>query len=84
MDFIFGFIGALLAIALFAGGVFCGWRLKVADQKRERVITAQELNEKERQMLKEQQEAFNRLQNYTVEDAYGLNRQDTPGEQFKK
>lgn len=84
MEFILGFAGALLAITLFGVGALCGWKLKTADQKRERVITAQELNEKERQMLKEQQEAFNRLQNYTVDDAYGLTRQDVPGSKTKE
>ena len=69
MSAVWGFLGALAALAVFGGGVFTGWRLRGA-AVRGRV---EQPGESERRRLKEEQEAFRRVQNYTVEDAYGMN-----------
>lgn len=73
MEFIIGALGALLTVALFAAGVLLGWRLKGLDVKRLQ-HKADPVTEQEARRLKEEQEAFSMLQNYTVEDAYGMNR----------
>lgn len=65
---LYGFAGALAVIALLGLGFFVGWKV----HKSSRVITAEELGEKERRRLIAEQKAFRLLQNYTVERAYGM------------
>jgi hypothetical protein len=68
---IYGFLGALLAMALVVAGAVCGWLVCKAVIKH----TKPELEnpgEKERQRLIEQQQAFRQMQNYSVEQAYGM------------
>lgn len=65
---LYGFAGALAVIALLGLGFFVGWKV----HKSSRVITARELEERERKQLTQEQEAFRLLQNYTVERAYGM------------
>lgn len=65
---LYGFAGALAVIALLGLGFFAGWKA----HKNSRVITAKELSERERRRLMAEQEAFNMVQNYTVERAYGM------------
>lgn len=72
MDFVFGFIGALLAVFLLVLGGVAGWKLRSAELKRTRAAV-DPLPEAEMRRLREEQQAFFRLQNYTVEDAYGMN-----------
>ena len=73
MEFLIGALGAILIIALFAAGVLLGWKLKAADVKRSKYET-DPLTEQEARRLKDEQEAFSMIQNYNVEDAYGMNR----------
>ena len=68
MEFLYGFAGALAVFALLGLGFFVGWKA----HKSSRVITAEELGEKERRRLIQEQEAFKLVQNYTVERAYGM------------
>ena len=76
MEFLYGFLGALACLLMIAGGFVMGWSLKARDYARNQRVTAEQLTEKERQFIKEQHEAFNLLQNYSVEDAYNLYPQD--------
>lgn len=73
MEFLFGFLGALLAAMLFAAGAFAGWKAHIWDLKRTQTAQAKELTEQERQKLIAEQQAFNALQNYSAETAYGRN-----------
>lgn len=67
---IIGLICAVFAIALFASGAAVGWRL--------RGLTARppdELTEDQKRKVEEArrtEEAFERLQNYSADDAYGM------------
>ena len=71
MEFLIGAVGAVSVMLLFAAGVFTGWKLYEAADKRRVRKTAAELSDKQLQELKEQQEAFRQMQNYSVETAYG-------------
>lgn len=69
---LYGFAGALAVIALLGLGFFVGWK---AHRSRRIIMTkelAEELSEQERKRLRQEQEAFNLVQNYTVERAYGM------------
>ena len=72
MEFVIGFLGALVALALFGAGCLLGWklndRLAVSEQK----VTAEALTEKQKQRLKEEEEAWAALHNYSPEIAYGM------------
>ena len=69
--FLFGFAGMAAALGIFGGGAVFGWQLHKAAGKGP--VTARTLSPEEEKRLREEQEAFHRLQNYTVEDAYGIN-----------
>ena len=74
MEFLIGFLGAIVAVALIAAGVVAGWKLKDADLKRSQRVTAKELTKAEELRVKEMNEAWTSLHDYNVETAYGLNR----------
>ncbi|MBQ9492471.1 MAG: hypothetical protein IJR54_01885 [Oscillibacter sp.] len=67
MYFVIGFCGALACLALFGLGAATGWRLH-RYARRPDAVPAPE--------ARDELDAFRRLQNYTVEDAYGRNRQE--------
>lgn len=77
MEFVIGFAGMLFCTLLLGGGVVIGWKLKVADTNRTQRVTADQLTEKQRQQLIEEQQAWRELHNYNVETAYATPRQDT-------
>ena len=79
MEFLIGAVGAVSVMLLFAAGIFVGWKLRAADEKRRVRKTAAELTEQQVREMKEQQEAFRQLQNYTPETAYGLTAKDGLG-----
>ena len=58
MEFIYGALGVILALLLFSAGVFTGWRVKECLVQAARKSYAEELTEKEREQLREEQEAF--------------------------
>jgi hypothetical protein len=72
MEFLFGFLGAVIAVCLLLGGVALGWVLREKMFAKERQITAGQLTEAEKRRLREEQEAWTALHNYSVEDAYGI------------
>lgn len=74
MEFLLGFLGVIVAVALIASGVVVGWKLKDADMKRTQCVTAKELTKAEELRVKEMNEAWTSLHDYNVETAYGLNR----------
>ena len=76
MEFVIGFAGMLLCLLLLCGGGVIGWKLKVADLNRTQRVTAEQLTEKQRQQLIEEQQAWQELHNYNVETAYAIPRQD--------
>lgn len=80
MEFLYGFLGALACLMMISSGVMLGWSLKARDYARNQRVTAESLTESERRFLKDQHESFNRLQNYSVEDAYNLH----PKDKFKE
>lgn len=72
MQFLFGFIGALVVMLLFAAGVWAGWKAKEAMNHLVSKKTAPELSEQERLVLKAQLEAQQQLFDYGPEQAYGM------------
>ena len=67
MAFLLGLAGGAAAAALLLSGTILGWQLA----RRQVRSTAEALSEGEDRRLREEQEAFRLLQNYTVERAYG-------------
>ena len=67
MAFLLGLAGGAAVAALLLSGIILGWQLA----RRQVRSTAEALSEGEDRRLREEQEAFRLLQNYTVERAYG-------------
>ena len=68
--FVYGFLGALMALFLYAAGAAAGWlahRLYV----KSKAPFVERPGEQERRRLMEEQQAFRLLQNYSAERAYG-------------
>lgn len=69
-SFLLGAAGAAGALLTFGVGTFAGWSV------RKRIVqrrgTPPSPAEEETRRLREDQEAFQRLLNYNMEDAYGL------------
>ncbi|MBQ9521303.1 MAG: hypothetical protein IJR72_01865 [Oscillospiraceae bacterium] len=65
MYFAIGFCGALACLAMFGAGTFAGWQI----YRRTRPNPADT-------EARDELDAFRRLQNYTVDDAYGRNQQE--------
>lgn len=70
MTIVYGFLGAVLALGVFAAGAICGWRLNEKLREKRAVIAEQELGEAERERLRKEQEAFRSMLNYNAEQAY--------------
>ena len=79
MEIIYGAVGALIAMALFIGGGFLGWFIRGRMERQKVRKTARDLTKREIQELKDQQEAFRQMQNYTPEIAYGYNPKEELG-----
>ena len=71
MTFFYGFLGAILALGVFATGAICGWRLNETMREKKAVIAEQQVGEEERRRLKAEQDAFRQLINYNTSVAYG-------------
>ena len=74
-NILLGFVGALAVIALLATGGVIGWHLHKAFVKHTSPVAAPP-EEKERRRLIEEQQAWNTMQNYSMERAYGLVKDD--------
>ena len=71
MTFLFGFLGALAAVVLAVAGAAGGWqahRLFVRHTCRQ----AEPPKQAESRRLEQEQKAFQLLQNYSAERAYGM------------
>jgi len=71
MTMVYGFLGAVIALGVFAAGVFCGWRLSEKLREKRAVIAEQQIGEQERERLRKEQEAFRTMLNYNADQAYG-------------
>ena len=78
---IYGFVGAILALGLFAAGAYCGWRMNDKLREKKTVIAEREIGEAERNRLKHEQEAFRTMLNYNPDMAYGINVGDYIGQE---
>ena len=72
--FIYGVLGMLFTVALFALGVAVGWHLRIRYTARTADAVKTELSEQEKRRQKEDAQAFDQLVNYGPEIAYGLHR----------
>jgi len=71
MEFLIGFIGAIMAVLLLTAGFAAGWMGCRMHLKRT-TTKPEVMGEQERKRLLEQQQAFQYLQNYSAERAYGM------------
>lgn len=70
--FIYGVLGMLFTVALFSGGVFLGWHLRIRYTDKTKLAAHEELTEQQKREAKEAAKAFDQLVNYNPEIAYGL------------
>ena len=70
--FIYGVLGMLFTIALFAGGVWLGWSLRIRYTNKTAAALQTELSEQEKRRQREDAQAFGQLANYSPELAYGI------------
>lgn len=75
MEFIFGFVGAVVAMSICLVCTVFGWWLREKAYEKEAPVTAEELTPEQKRAIKDQQEAWQQIHDYNVETAYGLNRQ---------
>jgi len=68
MSIVYGALGALFVLALFAGGFVTGWKVR-AKFYRAKVESPAEAELKK---IQEEQDAFRLLQNYNSDMAYGI------------
>lgn len=71
-QFIYGAIGVIVALILFAAGCLLGWKLNDSYRAHAKQTVAKELTETERIRAKEDAEAFNTMMNYSSDVAYGI------------
>jgi len=74
--FIYGVLGMLFTVLLFAGGTVFGWWLRIKYMDKTAAALKVELSEQEKQRQREEAQAFNQLANYSPELAYGIVRAD--------
>lgn len=70
--FIYGVLGMLFTVALFAAGVAVGWRMRIRYTSKTDAAVKTELSEQEKRRQKEDAQAFSQLANYSPELAYGI------------
>lgn len=75
MTFVMGAVGMLAVLLLLLVGAVAGWVLRGTYIRLTRPV-APTPQEQERKRLIEEQQAFQQLQNYSVERAYGLVQDD--------
>jgi hypothetical protein len=80
MDFLIGFAGAFTLLLLTGGSFLLGWMAQDKYAKKHYSSSADSPDMVTRQMLKEQQQAFTEMQNYSVETAYRMKDTPTPEE----
>ena len=80
MSFFIGFIGALVFCAVFAGGFYVGYKVAGIEDRRKSVPEIDETQEvlELRRKLRAEQAAFSAVQNYTAEQAYGVQPAEIP------
>ena len=73
MTIVYGFLGAILALGVFAAGAYCGWRLNEKLREKRSVAREQQIGEEDRARLQREQQAFRTMLNYNADMAYGIN-----------
>lgn len=74
MEIFIGFIVAFVTVLLLFGGIALGWYLR---GKYGHHVTAEALTESQRQRIRDEEQAWHCLHNYSVEDAYQMPRRQT-------
>jgi hypothetical protein len=75
IEILLGFVGALVLLSLMFSGAALGWFAHKTFMEHT-APTPEPLSEKERKNLVEEQKAFRLMQNYSTEQAYGMNNDD--------
>ena len=75
MDFLITALNVTLCMGLFGGGFFAGWKMRDA-VLRVREPSAESPGEEEARRTAAAEEAYQKMMDYSVETAYGLNRKD--------
>lgn len=81
MEFLYGFFGALIVIGVLGAGIAIGWKAHGIKTSNSYRVSAEKLNERERDKLIEQQRAFHAIQSYGPEVAYGMSQSSLPREE---
>ena len=74
--FVYGVLGMLFTVVLFAGGVIAGWFIRIRYVDKTKAAVHTELSEQEKRRQAEDARAFGQLVNYSPEMAYGIHRSE--------
>ena len=69
---LYGVLGVLLTLILFAGGALLGWKAHKVYLEKTKTAIQTELTEQQKREAKEAAKAFDVLVNYNPDVAYGL------------
>lgn len=78
MDFLTGLMIEAVGLLLLVGGFLAGWKARGA-ALREGGVSAKSPDAEEARKLEAEQEAFQKMMGYSVETAYGLNKEERIG-----
>ena len=74
ISFIYGILGALAVMVLFAGGVVTGWRLRDKTAELQHHEAETKYTEQQLKSMRQMDEALNKMMEYSADTAYGLDR----------
>lgn len=73
-QFIFGAVGALVALGLVAVGIFIGWKSHQKFTEKAKVVAESQYTEQQVRQMQEDKVAFEELLRYNAATAYGADR----------
>lgn len=74
ISFIYGILGAVAVLGLFAAGAVVGWRLRGKTAELQHHEAETKYTEKQLKSMRQMDEALNNMMEYSAETAYGMDR----------
>ena len=74
ISFIYGILGAVAVLGLFAAGAVVGWRLRGKTAEFQHHEAETKYTEQQLKSMRQMDEALNKMMEYSAETAYGMDR----------
>jgi len=74
MEFLYGALGMIAVLLVFAAGAVVGWKAKERVNTAKTEIKMEALSEKEAAELKQEEQAFSAMIGYNIDMAYGIDK----------